>query len=128
MAYINHIGLYVKDIEASKHFFEKYFGAKAGNKYHNPSKSFSSYLLSFNGGATLEIMTRPDLHLLPQRTNHYGYAHISLSVGSQEKVNEITKCLIDDGYIHLDGPRTTGDGYYESAIVDAEGNVIEITV
>lgn len=128
MAHLNHIGLYVKDIEASKHFFEKYFGAKAGNKYHNPRKSFSSYLLSFDGGATLEIMTRPDLNLLPQRTNNYGYAHISLSVGSQDKVNEITKCLIDDGYIHLDGPRTTGDGYYESAIVDAEGNVIEITV
>ena len=68
MAYLNHIGLYVKDIEASKHFFEKYFGAKAGNKYHNPRKSFSSYLLSFDGGATLEIMTRADLNLLPQRT------------------------------------------------------------
>lgn len=128
MAYLNHIGLYVKDIEASKVFFEKYFGAKSGEKYHNERKSFSSYLMSFSDGATLEIMTKPNLNSMPDRTDNYGYAHISISVGSKETVNEITKCLADDGYIHLDGPRTTGDGYYESAFIDAEGNVIEITV
>lgn len=128
MAYLNHIGLYVNDIEGAKHFFEKYFYAKAGEKYHNPRKSFSSYLLSFGDGATLEIMTKPDLNTMTNRTNNYGYAHISMSVGSKEKVDELTKRLIADGYFNLDGPRTTGDGYYESAILDAEGNIIEITV
>lgn len=128
MAHLNHIGLYVRDIEEAKRFFEKYFGAKAGEKYHNPRKSFSSYLLCFDDGATLEIMTKPNLNQMPDRTNNYGYTHISISVGSKEKVDELTSRLIDDGYSHLDGPRTTGDGYYESAILDAEGNVIEITI
>lgn len=128
MAHLNHTGLYVSDLEATRHFFEKYFDAKCGEKYHNPRKSFSSYLLSFDEGAALEIMTKPNLNSLTDKTNNYGYAHISISVGSKEKVDEITRHLTDDGYSHLDGPRTTGDGYYESAILDAEGNVIEITV
>lgn len=128
MAHLNHIGVYVRDIEEAKHFFEKYFDAKSGEKYHNPRKSFSSYLLSFDDGATLEIMTKHDLTILTDRTNNYGYAHISISVGSKRKVDEIAKRLNDDGYIHLDGPRVTGDGYYESAMLDAEGNVIEITI
>lgn len=128
MPHLNHIGLYVNDIEGAKCFFEKYFDAQAGEKYHNPRKSFSRYLLSFDDGATLEIMTKPELNSMTDRTNNYGYAHISLSVGSKEKVDELTQRLIDDGYSHLDGPRTTGDGYYESAILDAEGNIIEITV
>jgi putative lactoylglutathione lyase len=128
MPHLNHIGLYVNDIEGAKHFFEKYFYAKAGEKYHNPRKSFSSYLLSFGNGATLEIMTKPGLNSMIDRTNNYGYAHISMSVGSKEKVDELTKRMIDDGFSHVDGPRTTGDGYYESAILDEEGNIIEITV
>lgn len=128
MPHLNHIGLYVNNIEEAKHFFEKYFDAKAGEKYHNPRKSFQSYLLSFDDGATLEIMTKPGLNSMTDRINNYGYAHISLSVGSKEKVDGLTQRLISDGYFHLDGPRTTGDGYYESAILDAEGNVIEITV
>lgn len=65
---------------------------------------------------------------MTDRTNDYGYAHISLSVGIKRKVDELAKLLIDDGYSHLDGPRTTGDGYYESAILDAEGNIIAITI
>lgn len=128
MPHLNHIGLYVNNIEEAKHFFEKYFGAKSGEKYHNARKSFSSYLMSFGDGATLEIMTKPNLNSITDRTDNYGYAHISISVGSKEKVDELTMRLIDDGYSHIDGPRTTGDGYYESAILDAEGNMIEITV
>lgn len=128
MPHLNHIGLYVKDIEEARRFFEKYFDAKAGEKYHNLRKSFSSYLLSFGDGAKLEIMTKADLNSMNDRTHNYGYAHISIAVGSKEKVDELTERLIEDGYAHLDGPRTTGDGYYESAILDAEGNIIEITV
>lgn len=128
MPHLNHVGLYIKDIEEAKYFFEKYFDAKAGEKYHNPHKSFSSYLLSFDDGATLEIMTKPGLNSIADRACNYGYAHISISVGSKIKVDELTGRLINDGYSHLDGPRTTGDGYYESAMFDAEGNVIEITV
>ena len=128
MTVINHIGLFVKDIEATKSFFEKYFGATAGEMYHNPKKSFSSYMLSFGGDAKLEIMTRPALAETEGNAGRYGFAHVSLSVGSKEKVDSITQRLMEDGYRHHDGPRTTGDGFYESAILDAEGNIIEITV
>lgn len=127
MPHLNHIGLYVEDIEEARRFFEKYFDAKAGGKYHNPRKSFSSYLLSFGDGAKLEIMTKPDLSVVKARTNNYGYAHISISVGSKENVDLTTQKLVADGYRNIDGPRTTGDGFYESTILDAEGNVIEIT-
>lgn len=127
MPHLNHIGLYVKDIEEARRFFEKYFDAKAGEKYHNLRKSFSSYLLSFGDGAKLEIMTKPDLSVVKARTNNYGYAHISISVGSKENVDLTTQKLVADGYRNIDGPRTTGDGFYESTILDAEGNVIEIT-
>lgn len=128
MAYLNHIGLYVSNLEETRHFFEKYFDATSGEKYHNPRKSFSSYLLLFEGGAGLEIMTRPGLSAMTERSGNYGYAHISVSVGSREKVDAVTMRLTEDGYRRLDGPRTTGDGFYESAILDGEGNVIEITV
>lgn len=128
MASLNHVGLYVSDIEAAKSFFETYFGATSGAMYHNPKKSFSSYMLSFGDGTRLEIMTKHALKDVEDRTGNYGYAHISISVGSRERVETITQRLVDDGYRHLDGPRTTGDGYYESAILDMEGNVIEITI
>lgn len=128
MVSLNHIGLYVSDIEASKTFFEKYFGAVSGERYHNPNKLFSSYMLSFGDGAKLEIMTKPNLSVIKGRTNNYGYAHISISVGSKENVDLTTQKLVADGYKNIDGPRTTGDGFYESTILDAEGNVIEITV
>ena len=98
MPHLNHIGLYVKDLEEAKRFFEKYFEAKAGEKYHNPRKSFSSYLLSFGDEAAVEIMSKPSLNSMTDRINNYGYAHISISVGSKEKVDELSKRLIDDGY------------------------------
>ena len=128
MASLNHVGLYVSDIEVAKSFFETYFGATSGVIYHNSKKSFSSYMLSFGDGTRLEIMTKPALKDVEDRTGNYGYAHISISVGSRERVETITQRLVDNGYRHLDGPRTTGDGYYESAILDTEGNVIEITI
>lgn len=128
MADINHVGIYVADLEAAKTFFEKYFGAHAGDRYHNPKKEFSSYMMSLGNGARLEIMSRPGLRRNDERGTIYGYAHVSISVGGKAEVDEITLKLVADGYKCIDGPRTTGDGYYESAVLDAEGNVIEITV
>lgn len=54
--------------------------------------------------------------------------HIAFSIGSKEKVDVLTAMLKADGYKVVSGPRTTGDGYYESCIVAIEGNQIEITV
>lgn len=121
---INHIGLYVQDLEAAKAFFEKYFGATSGELYHNLRKDFKSYLLTLGDGARLELMSRPRM----TTGNALGVCHISLSVGSMETVNEMTELLRNDGYEVADGPRTTGDGYYESAVVGIDGNLIEITI
>lgn len=124
---IEHAAIYVNDIEAEKKFFTRYFGASAGEMYHNKNTGFSSYFLSFDGGARLELMTAPglqDMDKLPLRT---GFAHLAFSVGSCKEVDALTERLRADGYAVVSGPRVTGDGYYESCILDAEGNRIEMT-
>ena len=89
----------------------------------------ADYLWPHGGdGARLEIMTRPvmeDPEKTPART---GLIHMAFSVGSRERVEELTARLKEDGYQVLSGPRTTGDGYYESCVVGIEGNQIEITI
>ena len=125
---IEHIALYVEDLEETKNFFIKYLGAKANNGYHNPRTDFRSYFLSFEDGARLEIMQRPEMVNLPKEAARTGYAHIAFSVGSREKVDALTAELKADGYDVVSGPRITGDGYYESCIVAMEGNQVEITV
>lgn len=125
---IEHIALYVEDLEETKNFFIKYLGAKANNGYHNPRTNFRSYFLAFEDGARLEIMQRPEMVNLPKEAARTGYAHIAFSVESREKVDALTAELKADGYDVVSGPRITGDGYYESCIVAMEGNQVEITV
>lgn len=124
---IEHIALYVSDIKKSREFFEKYFGAKANDIYDNTKTGFSSYFLSFDGGARLEIMNRPECAEKSSSQYSYGYAHIAIAVGSREKVDMLTARLEADGYTVCGRPRTTGDGYYESVVLDGDGNLIEIT-
>ena len=125
---IEHIALYVNDLEGARKFFMKYLGAQSNDGYHNPRTNFRSYFLSFDDGARLEIMNKPEMPDLPKDLARTGYAHIAFSVGSKEKVDVLTAQLKADGYEVISGPRTTGDGYYESCIVAIEGNQIEITV
>ena len=124
---IEHAAVYDADLEAAKAFFEKYFSAKAGSMYHNRNTGFRSYFLTFDGGARLEIMSKDSISD-KQLPDSLGLAHIAFSLGSAEKVDSLTERLKTDGYKVISGPRTTGDGYYESCIEDAEGNRIEITV
>ncbi len=124
---IEHIALYVNDLERAREFFVKYFGALSNELYHNPKTGFSSYFLSFEDGARLELMHRPDVSENGGGLKT-GYAHIAFSVGSRENVNSLTERLRADGYRIVSEPRTTGDGYYESCTADIEGNLIEITV
>ena len=125
---IEHIALYVNDLEGARDFFVKYFGAVSNEGYHNVRTDFRSYFLTFADGARLEVMTKPDLTDSGDLLNRFGYAHIAFSVGSKEAVDELTAKLNTDGYPVISGPRTTGDGYYESCVLGFEGNVVEITV
>lgn len=124
---IEHVALYVKDLEDARKFFEKYFCAKSGELYYNKTSGFKSYFLTFDGGAKLEIMTRPEIQNAEKNPFCQGYAHVAFSVGSKAAVDALTEKLKADSYKVASGPRTTGDGYYESCIVGIEGNLIEIT-
>ncbi len=125
---IDHVAMYVNDLEEAKNFFIKYFEAKANDGYHNKKTDFKSYFLTFKGGARLEIMNRPQMDDLSKSPVRTGFVHIAFSVGSHENVDILTERLKNDGYEVVSGPRTTGDGYYESCIIGSEGNQIEITV
>lgn len=125
---IEHIAMYVNDLEASKNFFVKYLEAVPNEGYHNHKTGFRSYFLTFDDGARLEIMNKPGMTDTPKELARTGYIHLAFCVGSREKVNALTVQLKSDGYQVVSGPRTTGDGYYESCVVGIEGNQIEITV
>ena len=125
---IEHIALYVNDLEEARKFFIKYLGAKSNDGYHNLKTNFRSYFLSFDDGERLELMNKPEMPDQPKNLARTGYAHIAFSVGGKEKVDALTARLKDGGYDVISGPRITGDGYYESCIVVIEGNQIEITV
>ena len=126
---IEHIAIWAQDLESLKEFYVRYFDATVGRKYQNAAKGFESYFLHFDSGARLEIM---QMASVSRNANdpldlYTGLAHFAISVGSSEQVDELTKTLKSDGYQVLDGPRVTGDGYYESVVLDTEGNRVEIT-
>ena len=125
---IEHIAMYVNDLETARDFFVKYLGGVSNDGYHNESTGFRSYFISFDDGARLEIMNKPAMEDSPKSANRTGYIHIAFSMGSAEEVDRLTKQLREDGFEVLSGPRTTGDGYYESCVIGVEGNQIEITI
>jgi lactoylglutathione lyase len=128
--HIEHIAVWTRNLEELKAFYETYFQARAGDKYVNPGKGFESYFLTFASGARLELMRMPAIPASlndPQR-QFTGYIHLAVSVGSQAAVDALTARLGRDGCRVVDGPRHTGDGYYESCVLDPDGNRVEITV
>ncbi len=125
---VAHIAIWTNDLEAMKAFYLQYFELTANEKYYNPSKKFSSYFLSFKSGARIELMHRPDIATFMEAADSkLGLAHFAISVGTKDKVNQLTKLLSENGHPIIGEPRTTGDGYYESVVADIEGNLIEIT-
>ena len=126
---IEHVAMYVKDLEKAKVFFETYFHAVSNSGYWNPRTKFRFYFLTFDDGARLELMHRPELDDSKDKSQfRTGFVHIAFRTGSPEAVDALTRRLKQDGYGVASGPRTTGDGYYESCILDLEGNQIELTV
>lgn len=125
--HIEHIAMYVNDIEKTREFFIKYFDAISNEGYHNKTTGFRSYFLSFDNGARLEIMNKPQMSDEEKGLNRTGYIHIAFSLGSKEAVDVLTGKMKNDGYDVISGPRTTGDGYYESCIIGMEGNQIKLS-
>ena len=128
MVRIEHLAIWVEDLELMKEFYETFFNAKAGKEYYNPNKSFTSYFLNFEEGCRLELMHRPDIKKREGFNELIGITHFALAVGSKGKVDKLTERLRAKDYEIAGEPRTTGDGYYESIVLDPEGNRIEITV
>ena len=123
--HLDHIAIWTKDLENEKDFFLRYFECTANEKYVNPAKQFSSYFITFAGGSRIELMSRADI--TAERAGEIlGMAHIAINVSSREKVDKLTEIFERDGIIVVSKPRITGDGYYESVILDPEDNVIEI--
>lgn len=125
---VEHVAMYVNDLEATKDFFITFFGATANDLYHNQKTGLRTYFLTFEDNTRLEIMTRPDMVSSEKALMQTGFTHLAFSVGNKEKVDKLTTQLKEAGFEVISGPRTTGDGYYESCILGPEGNQIEITV
>jgi lactoylglutathione lyase len=125
---IEHVAVWTKDLDRCKRFYVTYFGATAGNNYINPAKGFESCFLSFSDGARLEVMTTTSLPLVDMASGaqRQGLTHLAISVGSERLVDELTQRLRNHNVPVVDGPRRTGDGYYESVVLDPDGNRIEI--
>lgn len=125
---IEHIAIWTKDLEKMREFYLQFFDLISNEKYHNPKKNFSSYFLSFPTGARIELMFKPEIvEIIKAAEFNAGLTHFAISVGSKEKVEELTNLIRQNGHQIVGEPRTTGDGYYESVISDPEGNLIEIT-
>ncbi|RME99746.1 MAG: hypothetical protein D6772_07285 [Bacteroidetes bacterium] len=126
---IEHLAIWVADLEKMKAFYVRYFDAKPNELYVNSRKGFQSYFLSFGEGCRLELMHQATIpaNVNDIYTQYRGLIHFAISVGSKARVDELTETLRQAGYPVVGEPRTTGDGYYESVVLDPEGNRIEIT-
>lgn len=126
---LEHVALYVSDLERARAFFVDWLGGRSNEGYRNPKTGLRTYFISFDGGTRLELMTRPDIpECGGNRPTQTGYAHVAFSVGSRDRVDQLTHALQEAGFSVVSGPRTTGDGYYESCVLDLEGNQIELTI
>ena len=125
---LHHVAMYVKNIEKAKEFFVKYLDGCASDIYRNQETGFQSYFITFDDEVNLEIMSRPNMEDVEKSPARTGFIHVAFSLGSREAVDKLTKRLEEDGYDVISGPRTTGDGFYESCVAIMEENIIELTV
>jgi lactoylglutathione lyase len=123
---IEHVALWVRDIDRVAAFYARYLGARVGDLYRNERRGFESRFLEFDSGARLEIMRRVDV-TEGSPAERLGFAHIAIAVGSEAGVDAFAARIAADGLTVAGAPRRTGDGYYECVVLDPEGNRVEIT-
>jgi lactoylglutathione lyase len=123
-----HVAFWTGDLDRLAQFYARYFGARPGPRYCNEANGFESVFLSFEGGAQLELMRTTQLEpiSMPPGAQRMGLTHLAIAVGPETEVDRITVRLGSDGFQVLDGPRRTGDGYYESVVLDPDGNRVEV--
>ena len=125
MPTIDHAAVWVRDLEGAREFYTSWFGGRPNELYHNPRTGLRTYILDFGGGARLGLMTRPD-GADDGAGDRFGWAHVSFAVEDTDAVDDLARRLREGGVEVVDGPRRTGDGYYEAALLDPEGNRVEI--
>lgn len=127
---IEHVAIWTQDLERLKAFYIEFFGGQANDKYVNPRTGFESYFVTFDSGARLELMQMASIPAARHDPLEQGQGliHLAFSVGSRERVDQLTERLREQGYRIVGEPRTTGDGYYESVALDPDGNRVEITI
>jgi lactoylglutathione lyase len=125
---IEHVAVWTDDLERLRRFYEQYLGARSSPLYANDAHRFRSYFLELAGGARLELMQMASIdERASDDRQRLGWAHIAVALGSTDAVDELTDRLRAAGYRVLDAPRRTGDGYYESVVLDPDGNRLELT-
>lgn len=124
---LDHFALHTADLERMRAFYQTYFGAVSNNQYHNPRTGLRTYFLSFDSGARLEIMARPERQAADTAQGRCGYIHLAVEAGGRKAVDTLAERLRSDGYSVISGPRMTGDGYYECCVLDPDGNEVELT-
>ena len=119
---LHHIAIWTFRLEELKEFYVRFFGGKSNEKYINPKKGFESYFISFGEGTDLELMSRTDVQNTPIEENRVGLTHFAFTFPSQEEVLRFTEQMRSEGYTIAGEPRTSGDGYFESVVLDPDGN------
>lgn len=125
---IEHIGIWTDKLEEMREFYEKFFEGKSNKKYINEKKGFESYFITFDDGARIELMSSINMsgNMQHKQCISSGYCHLAFYFSTKEKVDELTAKLTKEGFELIDGPRITGDGYYESNLFDPDKNKIEL--
>ncbi|TFE42248.1 glyoxalase/bleomycin resistance/extradiol dioxygenase family protein [Paraburkholderia dipogonis] len=125
---ITHVALWTNDLDRASDFYRDMFGAEIGETYKSErTQGFSSRFARLPEGPAIEIMHLPRLAPHSVDGPRAGWAHIAISLGTEDAVIALARRMESDGAL-VSGPRWTGDGYFEAVVSDPDGNFVEVTI